>query len=146
MAIAISTSDFITKPTKNNKQSILFREITRFVEQTPEEPKLWQTSNGYLMQGDQIIGGQFMQYLNMSNSFEEFKYRQHTEFFPIKYFLSNCNRYLVGYWSAKSDEGLNNIRSRFANWAEIFQIKYKPEINPYWTCYQQNKKFLKKDL
>lgn len=146
MTTAVDSSSFITKPPQDSKKSILLRQITRFVEQTTEQPKIWQTTNGYLMKGDEIIGGQFLEHLNMSNSMEEFNYRQHTQFFPIKYYLSNCSKYLVGCQYAKNTEGLNNIRSKYGSWAEILQIKYKPEINSYWTCYQQNKKIFRKDL
>lgn len=64
-----------SQSTPETKDTLRRKEIIRFLEEEGGSPKLWQTAGGMLMSGCKIVAQEFLELMDISNSYEEYQFR-----------------------------------------------------------------------
>lgn len=59
---------------------------------------------------------------------------------PVKYEMSLCRGYIIGssFGRIASPNSPHTLKARWANWATVCELDFKPEINPFWKAYQDS--------
>lgn len=55
--------------------------------------------------------------------------------------MSLCHNYIIGssFGRIAAPDSPHVLKARWAEWANICELEFKPEINPFWTAFQEYK-------
>lgn len=109
-------------------------------EDKSEGYKIWQAFNGRLMHNRTVLSNEFEDNFDYETSFEEYLGSELNEMHPIKYEMSHCREYIIGCSLGKiinEKKAKYTIKARWCDWSHLCEVSLKPEINPFWTAYQQ---------